>query len=211
MDRNWIDNKIKTLSLVIGFPSPTLLDQFYFEPTKSVYDKLGTGYESDLQSISNAICEHLGISFIPACKYSWSITMEPECAGQCKLSNEEFSIQIPFSFVGNKYAVGSILAHEMAHILLLLRGVCIEDHNENEMFTDLTAIFVGLGKLILNGIVLPLNDQSERARVLGYLSPDLMFYSYAVINKTFSIDNQIALANLIPDVQKRITYLSKQL
>lgn len=47
--------------------------------------------------------------------------------------------------------MGAILAHELTHHFLFNKGVVYDDINENERLTDLATVYLGLGKLTLNG------------------------------------------------------------
>lgn len=206
MNKEWVDEKLKRLSLKLGIFKPNP-HEFYFEPTEKIYEKLESGDEHDLQCVTTEIAKHLEIVPLPTVKYDWGLKMEPEVAGQIKLASPIRYIQIPFFYVGKKYAVGAILAHEMTHAFLISKGILLKDPNENEMFTDLAAVFIGLGKLLLNGLIVATDEYISEKHVLGYLSPELIVYCYKKVNAYRSISIEIAIKNLIPEAKNRISAL----
>jgi len=196
MNREWVDEKLEMLALKLSDFNVASVDlrKFFFEPTEDVYKKLASGYESDLQYVASSIATHLRIILVPTVKYDWGLKMEPEVAGQIRSAIYLPYIQIPFFYVGKKHSLGGILAHELTHALLYSRGISLEDSNENEPFTDLTAVFVGLGKLLLNGAL-------DEGGGLGYLSPDLIAYSIKKVCRLHAIDVQAALGNLTSEAR----------
>ncbi len=209
MNEEWIDKKLETLNATIGLfkLSP---NEFFFEPTVDIYMKLGSGDEKDVQDIAVMISKHINIYTAPSVKYEWGLKMEPEVGAQIKLDESPFPIRIPFFFVGKKYATGSILAHEISHIFLLMRNIYLSDTEENEMLTDLTAVFIGLGKLLLNGLIVETEQNFCQGHVLGYLPLNLIFYSYKKVNALHSISEDLARKNLLPDVINKIKWQTKQ-
>lgn len=169
--------------------------RFLFEPTEDVYEKLASGDEGDLREVASRIAHHLRISVIPTVKYDWGLKMEPEVAGQIRGAIYLPHVQIPFFYVGKKHSLGGILAHELTHSLLFSRGVSLEDSDENEPFTDLAAVFAGLGKLLLNGAL-------DQGGGLGYLSPDLITYSFGRVCNTHGIDKETALKHLTSEASE---------
>jgi hypothetical protein len=64
-------------------------------------------------------------------------------------------IEISRDLVGFHSAIQATLAHEISHLYLDIHNVSCGSgpahHYENEVLTDITAVFIGLGKLMLNG------------------------------------------------------------
>ena len=189
MNEKWIDEYLKMLSSFPGLFNPNS-EQFYFEPTKRIYQKLESGEEKDLQDVTTEISQYLGIFPAPVAKYEWGIKMELEHAGDYL----QYHIRIPFHFVGNKYAVGSILAHEITHAFLELKGIRLKDKDEHERLTDLGTIYIGLGKLTINGL---------RSGV-GYLPQELKIYAYKKIAELRSISKSAAMENLDKDAKAEL-------
>ncbi len=125
-------------------------------------------------------------------------------AGRIRVASPLHPIQIPIFYVGKKYAVGAILAHELTHAFLFSNEIWVEDPNENEMFTDLAAVFVGFGKLLLNGLIVVTDEYQSEGHVLGYLSPELISYCYDKVNTIRSISEAVAMENLTSEAKSRI-------
>jgi len=201
MNRAWVDEKVEMLAVRLGDFNPKSVDsrRFFFEPTDDFYEKLGSGDESDLQSATSAMAMHLRIVPIPTVRYDWGLKMEPEVAGQIRPDFYLDYIQIPFFYVGKKHLLGGIVAHELTHALLKSRCVSLEDSYENERFTDLTAVFVGLGKLLLNGY-------ADEEGGLGYLSRDLIAYCLKEVCRLHSIDVGTALRHLTSEARTLVEH-----
>jgi len=201
MNRKWIDEKCDMLSVKLGIFKPNPLE-FYFEPTDEIYKKLESEEEKDIKHVANEISKHLDMRYVPNIKYDWGVKMDPEVAGQINFLKPMHDIQIPFFYVGKRYPLGRILAHEMTHAFLISKDIYLEDNNENEMLTDLGSIFIGLGKLLLNGISVALDENMQNEFILGYLSPELLAHSYIKIAAYRSINKSIMIKNLIPRIEK---------
>jgi hypothetical protein len=201
MNKEWIDDKLNMLDLKLSDFSAASVDsrKFFFEPTEDVYKKLESGDEKHLQYVASSIAAHLGIISIPTVRYDWGLKMEPEVAGQIRSDYYLAYIQIPFFYVGKKYPLGGILAHELTHHLLYSRHISLVDSNENELFTDLTAVFIGLGKLLLNGTL-------DEGGGLGYLSPNLLAYCLKRMCRAHAIDSESALKNLTTEARELIEH-----
>lgn len=200
MNKVWIDRNLDFLSFELKDYKQHFNNAF-FEPTDKIYDKLESGNEQDLQYVTNEISKYLGLKNIPSVKYDWGIKMEPEVAGQIRSVNHNNSIHIPFFYVGKKYEIGCILAHELTHAFLFSKNIIFSNIIENEMFTDLTSIFIGLGKLVLNGKVEKSEKHLNENYIFGYLALNLVVYSYKRLIKMNSVKRNVYLKNLKTEIQ----------
>jgi len=209
MNKEWVNAKLDFLYQKLGsFKEDS--NNFFFEPTEEIYRNLESGDEESLYSVISKISKHLEISMVPVVKYDWGIKMEPGIAGQVLIKNEYTfdAIRIPFYYVGKKYAVGEIVAHEITHVFLFSKGIFFNDVKENEMLTDLTSVFIGLGKLILNGKIV-ISDENFSYEELGYLSFDLTMYAFENICERRSISLEVATRNITPEVISKINIFNK--
>jgi len=203
VNKEWIDRNLDFLFLKLKDINQNS-NNVFFEPSAVIYSKLGSGNEQDLQDITNEISKYLGLINIPYAKYEWGIKLEPDTAGQIRYSNSIQSIQIPFFYVGKKYGIGCILAHEITHAYLFSKGIILNDLNENEMLTDLASIFLGLGKFILNGQIVNTEELINESYIVGYLSPKLVLYSYKRLVRILSIKEKNYLRNLKPEIRNML-------
>lgn len=67
-------------------------------------------------------------------------------------SGEPYFIEISNKWRDNRIAIAAIIAHEMAHVWMDEQSLREADTQMNEKLTDLTAILLGLGVLLMNGL-----------------------------------------------------------
>ncbi|MGA7076625.1 MAG: hypothetical protein WBZ42_08815 [Halobacteriota archaeon] len=191
VDKTWVDQWLNVLSAHITKKSRWAL----FEPSQEFYEKLETGEDEDLEIAGAEIGRHVELGSLPSMTYQWGITMDPNVGGQIwqkggTLQNSH--IEIPLFYVGKPFAIGAIVAHELTHHFLHNERLVLPDKVENEQFTDLASIALGLGKLVLNGTV---SDHFQTAReyfILGYLSSELKAYAYRQVNEQRGISTSEA-------------------
>lgn len=124
---------------------------FLFEPTDAVYDLLASGRTVDIQEFVEQICQHIHLEPVPTVAYDWDLNLERNIAGQARLDSVKPEISVHLSYTSRPRELGTLLAHEVTHHYLDTIHVRLPDQEQNERLTDLAAMFLGLGKLILNG------------------------------------------------------------
>lgn len=180
-----------------------------FQPTSTVYGKLESGEDSDLQAVTNLIGQHLRLAQIPPAQYEWGLRMPLHVAGEIRSPGTVVSlIRIPFFYVGKPYAIGAILAHEMSHQLLALEGIWYPDEDKNERLTDLASFAAGLGKLVLNGLSTEASGIPGLYTALGYLEPELKLYAYQLVNKQYGVSVSDSTTHLAEDVVSMLSQFS---
>ena len=208
MDEQWVNKWLEILGLSLNKAGDLFKP---FEPSRDFYDALLSGEDHDLEVGAEHVGRHLGLAAVPSAAYEWGLKMKPEVAGQIKLADDRRNaIQIPLSSIGKPYFLGAILAHELTHDLLYCSGITCPNLEELERLTDLAAIAVGLGKLILNGIITELLPGTGQAVTLGYLSPDLTAYAFKVVNKRHLVSDADARKNLAAEALKMLDIHSLQ-
>ncbi len=144
------------------------------------------------------------------------IKMSGTTAGQIELTHQgnDVYIEISNEQLSRPTAVLAILAHEISHKFLHFHNIKIGNElvhkYENEILTDITAMFLGLGKLMLNGCqieeVTSSHNGSGTVRTTtsyyaGYLKRDQLAFIYLFLNTMRNIPKEIYMENLESDVR----------
>jgi len=111
-------------------------------------------YSKDIIGIQNAgkiIANFIGLS-----DYIFVISinkLEKNTGGHIELEHgkKQVFIEISEEILKFKDAILAILAHEVTHEYLYINNISFSNKYENEILTDIAAIFLGFGKLMLNG------------------------------------------------------------
>lgn len=86
--------------------------------------------------------------------------------------------------------IGATLCHEICHKWLHVLGIRLPIERENEILTDLAAVYGGLGKFMLNGCqgtherraAVPGGVQTiTQTKTVGYLDRDQLAFAYAMV------------------------------
>ena len=215
MKREWLDEKIRYLNAAMGIYRPPP-EAFLFEPTESFYAGLG----DDTQVAVSRIARHLGFAVAPVLAYedtgaenftAHSYVVSPggvvtSPGGQTGTPGRIAGSRITVAsrFRENPYALGAILAHEMAHFYLNSKGIRGLG-SEEEYLTDLAAMTLGLGKLTLNGKEeVTVGPHTVRTSKLGYLAFEDLAHAYEAINAFRGVDPDLSLANLTSEPAARV-------
>lgn len=200
LDRAWIDKHLDILFDKLPLPTITNRNDFYFEPSNEIYQKLESGEDEDLQYVTEQIAIYLGLPNVPLAYYDLGIKMELDVAGQISGHDGFLQIRIPLNYVGKKYSTGAILSHEMTHDYMFSKGFYFDDVQENEKMTDLTSLCIGLGKFVLNGLFVDDGQYVIEKTSIGYVPRDLMFYAFNKINHIRGCNLDTLKHNLLPEV-----------
>jgi len=87
-------------------------------------------------------------------------------------------------------AIGAILCHEACHKWLQVHGIASPIEAENEILTDITSVFLGLGKIMLNGCkstnvrresIANGTRTTTETQTSGYLDRDQLAFVYRLV------------------------------
>ncbi len=96
-------------------------------------------------------------------------------------------ISIPKFFIEDPYGFGYVIAHELAHYILIHEeGIILDDTQENEILTEIFVIYKGMGKLFLNGFKSK-DVQNLSTHSRGYLNEKIIGYIYQIYFSKFNI------------------------
>jgi len=202
--------------LLQGGVAMTIHYKDYVDKLILLEEKLGykVGYEilepnsvaltSDIVSIQAAakdIARFLGLG-----KYRFIVGMtgkDGKVAGEIELRHglTEVFIELSNNVVKHTMAIPAVLSHEIMHQYLLVSGISFSDDHENEVLTDIAAVFLGLGKLMLNGAVTVLKQEDASYTLkLGYLTREQLAYVYLLVCSMRGIPYTTYEAGLSKDV-----------
>lgn len=104
----------------------------------------------ELNMAARYIASFIGLHY--AVFYIRSKELQNNVAGEILLDgSDEVTIYIAPKTLQYRDAVLAILAHEITHKFLFDLNLILEDEKENEILTDIATVYLGLGKLMLNG------------------------------------------------------------
>jgi hypothetical protein len=158
----WIDEQISYLNAKLGIYKPDAAQEFFFEPTGGFYGFIAQGRIDALNEAMRMLSNHISSRTAPVIE-DWDsadylstldhdFTSDEEIPGLIKYVGPHHSrIKLGATNKHSPFVLGAILAHELTHHFLLNKGVVYDDINENERLTDLATVYLGLGKLTLNG------------------------------------------------------------
>jgi hypothetical protein len=159
----WINKQFLNLSSKIGVYKLYAGEDFFFEPTPGFYGFISQDTTDVLNEAMHMLANHIGYSHCPIIE-DWKGPINPIVTMDYDYtSNEEppgliryngpyrSKIQICITNKHSPLIMGAILAHELTHYYLFNKEISLPDENENERFTDLATVYLGLGKLTLNG------------------------------------------------------------
>ena len=173
--------KILLLEKAVGHKvSYRILDPFH------VHTESADGYV-DIQMAAKRIAEFVGLTGL-------TFLIEPThmAQGTCgrielQSTGSEVFVQISPDLFGFPSAVLATISHEIAHKFLhtnrLSWGEGPADHYHNEVLTDIAGVFLGLGKLMLNGhhaerMVENASGRTTHTRNVGYLEGNQLAFVY---------------------------------
>ena len=123
-------------------------------------------------------------SCTPDCHFSKT---SANTAGNINLNSEPVvRINISKDFKENPKAVVATLAHEICHKLLYTYGIYFPSMtNVNEVYTDLCTIYIGFGKLIIDGYITNCHNTTH---YLGYLDIHVYKDTYSIVKTANGIE-----------------------
>lgn len=128
-------------------------------------------------------------------------------AGSINLNNDkEVFIDISSDLLtspNSKGRVLAVMAHEICHKLLFVRGLHISDTTKNEFCTDLATVYVGFGLLTINGCYVEkkwtehkTNPDFSQSTIeytqsfqTGYLSPKTYILAYIIVAQSYELQD----------------------
>ena len=188
-----IVNKLSVLEYVVGFQDYSL-----FTPSRNFQS-------SDIVSIqkeATRMLNHLHLEdYLAVISYT---TEEPNTGGHIELNDADDSnnifINISIDYKGHDAVVLCVMAHEICHKLLHIRKFKGNTTDENEVFTDLAAVYSGFGRLILNGChdewetseIVPNGTRTVKHTIeVGYLDIRDYAFAYVMMGMMYGVPTEV--------------------
>jgi hypothetical protein len=174
--RQYISNQFNYMTAVLKKNSVEI-----FEPDDEFYSMLKIG---DPFSAVRCLSRFLNLSSLPDVEMVDSKYFEEQGVGGYISGSK---ICIPKYLMDDPYGFGYVLAHELAHYILIhLEHILLDDNQENEIFTEMYVVYSGMGKLFLNGFrSIRINELNKKT--LGYLDKEILQYIHKLFIERFSI------------------------
>ncbi len=153
---------------------------------------LGSGSDKyvEIQIAAKKIADFVGLAGL-----TFLIEPVPLGTGTCgrielRAGSSDVFVQLSPDLFGFPEAILATLSHEISHKFLHVNGLSWgtgqADHYHNEVLTDITAVFLGLGKLMLNGrhaerVVTAADGMTKHTREVGYLDASQLAFVYLFV------------------------------
>lgn len=214
---NWIERHMTFLTARLGVYRLDAGDAFFFEPTPGFYGFISQGTTACLNEAIRLLSGHIRSRTSPIIE-EWSGSQDPLVTSDYDWTKDKTppgmirylgpnhsQIQINITNKHSPLVMGAILAHELTHHFMDLKGIRHPDIEENEKLTDLATVYIGLGKLTLNGYH-PLswtrcrqNGSTKYTYQVGYLSAEDMAAIIHQVCHFRRISSDLAKCNLSDD------------
>lgn len=162
---------------------------------------------SSIQRIAKDIAAFVGIdNFVFSISY---VKQKPKIGAIIELSHDGdmVFIEIDPSVTQHPQALYATLCHEISHKWLHIHGISTLNTYDNEILTDITAVYLGFGKMMLNGCEdTPNPDPKEKLSEtgknhpsnfsVGYLDRDQLAFTYSLVCSMRKIPKEEILEGL---------------
>lgn len=133
------------------------------------------------------------------------------------LLDESEDVLIHLSRDLDKYpdSILATLSHEISHKYIHFNKLTFNNSYENEVFTDLTSVFLGFGKLMLNGVEVTKktttrNVENTYTKKVGYLNREQLAFIYLTVNYLNGVSRLSFYSQLRTDVIKAVKEVEKK-
>ena len=159
----WINKQVGFLNMRLGIYRLADGGDFFFDPTPGFYGFISQGSTSALNEGIRMLADHIIAPSSPLIE-EWDGSANPLTISDHDWSEQKgppgmihydgplrSRIKIAITNAHTPHFMGAILAHELTHHFLANKEIGYPDEAENERLTDFATVFLGLGKLTLNG------------------------------------------------------------
>jgi hypothetical protein len=188
----WVEQRLQWLAG--QFPSNAFRDRPVVLPTLEFFPDHYDCSEECARGLLNRVCLYMGIDplrisleFIEEKPKTYLVNEDgrylPFAAGTCQKGQASFLIHLAEEELDEPMQLVATIAHELAHVRLLGEGRIAPDVYDNELLTDLTSLFLGMGVFAANS---PRNWDSQYSKwpdtnllKPSYMTPPMFGYALA--------------------------------
>jgi hypothetical protein len=153
-----------------------------------------------VQRIASNIAQHL---HLPVGSILVNFRPSLQHAGQVELTSEDdYLVELHTRYRDDDRDIPAILAHELTHVFLHRAGLRFPITHDNEILTDTTAVYMGIGWMCLNayrktvehhqssmGATLGQVNTATREEKLGYLTPEE--FGYVLAKRCLALNEKV--------------------
>lgn len=188
----WVEERLRWLSE--QFDDHAFNGRRVVLPTAEFFPDTYDGSKQTVRAMLDRICEYMDVApdlvvlkFVSDAGKMWLVNdagqLLPQAAGSYEEGEEKFIVRIDTSQLGEPLNLVGTIAHELAHVRLMGEGRVSSEDYDNELLTDLTVVFFGLGIFLANS---PRNWDSQYQKWPGtnlnkpeYMTPPMFGYALA--------------------------------
>ena len=176
-----------------------------------------------LQGVAKEIADFVGLGGFT---FVVSTTKQRKNVAGCvelNYSGNNVFVEISEDMRNFEDTIVATLAHEITHKYMQINGISagagLAHEYENEVLTDITGVFLGLGKLMLNGTEEEKTHREEKidgtnyvteTRRCGYLSRQQLAFVYRLICAMRGISKRDMLSNLSPASKNAVLFCGRE-
>jgi hypothetical protein len=190
--KRWVEERLEWLAG--EFDTSAFAGKPVVLPTEEFFPDPFDGSKRSVRALLDRVCGYMGVvpdlvalKFVADAGKLWLVNESgdylPGAAGTYQEGERKFLVRIDKSGLDDPMGLVGTMAHELAHVLLLGEGRVMREIYDNELLTDLTVVFHGLGIFLANT---PRHWDSQYTRWPGsdlrkpeYMTPPLFGYALA--------------------------------
>lgn len=190
--KEWIEERLQWLSE--EFDDHCFNGRPLVLPTPEFFPDVYDGSKRSVRKLLDRVCGYMDVipdlvdmRFVADAGKIWLVNDSgqylPHAAGTYQEGERQFIIRLDKSGLDDPMGLVGTMAHELAHVRLLGESRIMSEEYDNELLTDLTVVFFGLGIFLANT---PRNWDSQYKKWPGtklkkpeYMTPPMFGYALA--------------------------------
>jgi hypothetical protein len=157
--KDWVEGRLEWLAK--EFDDHAFNGRPVVLPTHDFFPDRYDGSKPSVRALLDRVCGYMDVApglvalkFVSDAGKIWLVNdagqYMPHAAGTYEEGERKFVIRLDKSGLDDPMGLVGTMAHELAHVRLLGEGRVMSDAYDNELLTDLTVVFFGLGIFLAN-------------------------------------------------------------